>query len=115
MASHNDLVIFQKTYDLTLWTYPMVNKFPKNQRFVLGQRIENLLILILRKIIQANKERGEARAENTKQISDILDELFVMVRLAKDLRFVSIAKYGIFSEKANEIGKLLYGWQKKLL
>lgn len=93
----------------------MVNKFPKNQRFVLGQRIENLLILVLRKIIQANKERGEIRSENIKQISEILDELFIMVRLAKDLRFVSIAKYGIFSEKVNEIGKMLSGWQKKLL
>jgi hypothetical protein len=115
MASHNDLVIFQKVYDLTLWTYPMVNKFPKSQRFVLGQRIENLLIFELRTIIQANKERGLAREEHTRQISDALDELFVMIRLAKDLRFVSIRKYGIFSEKANEVGKLLHGWQQKLI
>jgi len=52
-----DLVIFQKVYDLILWLYPAVNKFPKSQRFVLGQQIENTVLEILKGIIQANQER----------------------------------------------------------
>ena len=35
------LTIFEKTYQLILWLYPAVRKFPKAQRFVLGQQIEN--------------------------------------------------------------------------
>jgi len=36
-----NLSIFEKTYELILWLYPAVNKFPKKQRFVLGQHISN--------------------------------------------------------------------------
>jgi len=32
----DDLIIYQKTYDLILWFFPIINKFPKKQRFVLG-------------------------------------------------------------------------------
>ncbi|MFA5714569.1 MAG: four helix bundle protein [Candidatus Paceibacterota bacterium] len=55
MSNHNDLVIFQKTYDLILWIYPVVNGFPKSQRFVLGQKIENILISFL--ILPRSKNR----------------------------------------------------------
>jgi len=46
-----NLVIFQKVYDLILWMYPLINKFPKKQRFVLGQQLENTLLEILKGII----------------------------------------------------------------
>lgn len=114
MAGYNDLVIFQKTYDLILWSYPVINQFPKNQRFVLGQHIENTLVCILKKMMRANKERGEDRANIIKEISINIDELFILFRLSKDLRMLSIKKYGISAEKINEVAKLLGGWQKKL-
>ena len=115
MASHNDLVLFQKTYDLILWAYPVINQFPKNQRFVLGQQIENTLVTILKKMVTANKERGEERGKIIKEISINLDELFMLFRLAKDLKMLSIKRYGISVEKINEVAKLLGGWQKKLI
>jgi len=115
MASYNDLVIFQKTYDLILWSYPVINQFPKNQRFVLGQQIENILVEMLKKMIHANKERGEKRMDIIKEISINIDELFILFRLSKDLRMVSIKRYGISAEKINEVAKLLGGWQRQLL
>lgn len=115
MASYNDLVIFQKTYDLILWSYPVINQFPKNQRFVLGQQIENILVGTLKKMIHANKERGEKRMEIIKEISINIDELFILFRLSKDLRMMSIKRYGISAEKINEVAKLFGGWQRQLL
>ena len=114
MASYNDLVIFQKTYDLILWSYPVINQFPKSQRFVLGQQIESTLVGILKKMIHANKERGEKRMEIIKEISINIDELFILFRLAKDLKMISIKRYGISAEKINEVARLLGGWQKQL-
>ncbi|MFZ3055073.1 MAG: diversity-generating retroelement protein Avd [Minisyncoccales bacterium] len=114
MASYNDLVIFQKAYDLILWSYPVINQFPKAQRFVLGQQIESTLVAILKKMIGANRERGEKRMEIIKEISVNIDELFILFRLAKDLKMISIKKYGISAEKINEVARLLGGWQKKL-
>ena len=105
-----DLVIFQKVYDLILWMYPLVNKFPKKQRFVLGQQLENTLLDILKGIIQANQERN--KLETLKQVSIDLDKFRILFRLAKDLRFMSIKQYQFGAEKINEVGKILGGWMK---
>jgi four helix bundle protein len=107
----DDLIIYQKTYDLILWFFPIINKFPKKQRFVLGQQIENELLEIIKDIISANNERN--KTEILKRISVRLDTLRILVRLAKDLRFFSIKHYENAAVKINEIGKLLSGWMKK--
>ena len=44
------------------------------------------------------------------QISDELDKLRILIRLTKDLRFMSVAQYQHAAERINEIGKILYGW-----
>jgi hypothetical protein len=36
-----DLIIFEKAYTFTLWIFTASNKFPKNQRFTLGQQLCN--------------------------------------------------------------------------
>jgi len=107
----DDLIIFQKTYDLILWIFPMINRFPKKQRFVLGQQIENELLEIIKDIILANNERN--KTEILKRISVRLDTLRILIRLAKDLKFLSIKQYENAAVKMNEIGKLLSGWMKK--
>jgi len=106
-----DLVIFQKTYDLILWLYPAVNKFPKSQRFVLGQQVENMAIQVLKDIIVANQEIN--KTVSLKKISVDLDEFRILIRLSKDLRFFSIKQYEMASLKINEIGRLLNGWTRK--
>jgi len=105
-----NLAIFEKTYELILWLYPTVNKFPKPQRFVLGQQIENAILKILQGIIEANQERN--KIPYLKQISVELDKLRILIRLSKDLKFISIKQYGFVANKVNEIGKMLGGWIK---
>jgi hypothetical protein len=107
----DDLIIYQKTYDFLLWLHPVINKFPKSQRFVLGQRIENKTLDFLHSMIVANAERD--KFATLKQASVELDELRILIRLATDLHFVNVKQYGVAAEKMNEIGKLLYGWINK--
>lgn len=104
------LIIFQKMYDFLLWLYPMVNRIPKSHRLILGRNIEEEGIKILLLSIQANKIRDETRKVVQTQISDELDKLRILIRLTKDLHFMSIAQYQHAAEKINEIGKILYGW-----
>ena len=103
----DDLIIYQKTYDFILWLHPVINKFPKSQRFVLGQRIENKTLDLLRSIILSNAERDKSGTLIGASVE--LDELRILVRLAKDLHFVNIKQYGVAAEKTNEIGRLLSG------
>jgi hypothetical protein len=101
----NDLIAFQKLYDLILYINPIINKFPKEQRFVLGQNIENKLIYILSLIIKINSKHGP-RKEYYKTVSIEFDILFVYIRLAHDLNFISTKQYAQISEKTNEVIKI---------
>jgi len=36
-----------KTYDLFLWIIPQLERFPRNQKFLIGDRIETLILDII--------------------------------------------------------------------
>ncbi len=105
------LILFRKIYDLILWIYPCINNFPENQRFVLGQQILNTLINFLKIVIEANSYKDKKRFLLLASVE--LDKVRFLIRLAKDLRFTTIRRYGMTTDKINEIGKLLGGLIKK--
>jgi len=89
----------------------LVNKFPKAEKFVLGQRIENTSLNVLEGIIIANQETNKEEA--LKKTAVELEKLRIFIRLAKDLKFISIGQYEQVSMQINEIGKMLGGLMKK--
>ena len=109
---YKNLAIFEKIYDLILWIYPTVNKFPKSQRFVLGQHIENTVLELLEGIIEANSQNN--KPFYLKNLSLKLDRLRILMRLSKDLKFISIRQYEFVSSNINEVGKMLGGWLKSV-
>lgn len=106
------LLIFQKTYDLLLWLYPVINRIPKSHRLVLGKELEQLGITLLVTMIKANKARGTTRTTLQLQISDDLDSIRILIRLTKDLKLMSIKQYAMGAERINEIGRMLTAWMK---
>ena len=108
------LILFQKSYDFLLWLYPLVSRLPKHHRAVLGRQIEELGLSILLHILSANIARGIKRKAIQLLISEELDKLRILIRLTKDLRFISIKQYIYAAEKVNEIGKILSGWMQVL-
>ena len=62
------LIIYQKVYDLILYALPIINRFPKSQRFVLGQQIENGLIDLSTMIVQANKTKNKIFPKGMKKL-----------------------------------------------
>lgn len=104
------LIIFQKIYDFLLWLYPLINRIPQSHRMVLGRRVEEIGIDLLLLSIQANKIKDGERKVVQLKMSDELDKLRILIRLNKDLRFISVNQYQHAAEKVNEIGKILHGW-----
>jgi len=105
-----ELKIYQKHYDLILYAFPIINRFPKAQRFVLGQQIQNCLLDIAKLIVRANKQRG--KLPTLAEIDIELEKLRLLIRLAKDLRLLAMKQYGLIAERIDEIGRLLGGWIK---
>jgi hypothetical protein len=110
MTDH--LIIFQKLYDLYLYTHKSVMKFPKSQRFLISNKLLESNLEMLRLTIVANSKND--RKEEQKQISVILDVFRIHVRLSKDLNLLSIKKYTHFMELINEVGRLLGAWQNSI-
>lgn len=106
----DELTIYQKVYDLILYALPIINRFPKSQRFVLGQQIQNGMIDISAMIVQANKVKN--KLQKLYEIDVELEKLRLLIRLAKDLKFMPIHKYELHCQRMNEVGRLLGGWIK---
>lgn len=106
------LLIYQKSYALILFLYPIINRIPKNHRLVLGRHLEELSLSLLVLVIKANKARNKERRVLQEQISERLDCLRILIRLTKDLRLMSVRQYAQSVEKTNEIGRMLAGWVK---
>ena len=53
MPKNEELIIITKTYDLILWSCNHTGRFPRQHRFVLGERLERNLYDLLETLIQA--------------------------------------------------------------
>ncbi len=107
----NDLIIYQKLYDTILYIFPILNRFPKNQRFVLAQQIQNALLSAAQLIVEANLRRN--KNETLFQLDVKLCQARLLIRLAHDLNLLSHKQYGQMAERLSEVGRLLGGWCKQ--
>jgi hypothetical protein len=47
MSDNQELLVITKTYDLIVWSCHHTSRFPRNHRFVLGERLERNLYDLL--------------------------------------------------------------------
>src|SRR5580692_8205270 len=108
--SSEELIVIAKTYDLILWSCNHTGKFPRNHRFVLGERMERNLYDLLELLIRAKFTKH--RQELLEQANLVLEILRFQMRLAKDLQCLKVESYGFAAKAIDEIGKLVGGWLK---
>jgi hypothetical protein len=105
------LIIYQKLYDVILYAFPILNRMPKNQRFVLAQQIQNALLDAAKLITRANIERDKRKT--LVELDIVLDQARLLIRVAHDLNLLSHRHYGQMAMRLDEIGRLLGGWRKQ--
>ena len=110
MAKEQELLVITKTYDLLLWSCRHTSRFPRNHRFVLGERIERNLYDLLETLIRARYTRQ--RQPLLDQANLTLEILRFQMRLAKDLQCLKTNSYGFAARAIDEIGRLVGGWLK---
>jgi four helix bundle protein len=102
--------VFDECYRLILEIYGDVRQFPKSERYLLGQRIEQASVGVLASLVEANHETCKAAALRAASIE--VEKLRVFVRLAKDLGFLSFGRYEALERRVDIIGRMLGGWIK---
>lgn len=102
--------VVEKHYKLILWMMSAMAKFPKDQRFLLADRIEKLLLDILEMLIEAVYSKH--KREILIKVNLKLDVLRFMMRISKDMKYVSLKGYDYFCQSVLEIGRMVGGWLK---
>ena len=108
----SDLAIWQKIVDMTAYVIPVCNKFPKNQRFVLGQQIQNKLLQLATTTIEANKARNKTQLLD--KLDTELDQFRFLVRVAATLKLMPGQQYENIAKMTAEVGRIiptLMSWQ----
>ncbi|MEQ8385697.1 MAG: diversity-generating retroelement protein Avd [Coleofasciculus sp. A1-SPW-01] len=111
MSVVSDLPIIQKTYDLIRWYIPILNRLPRNHKFLLGDRMITGLYDILDGLIIARY--AQEKLAQLESLNSQLDILRYQTRLLLDFELISVQRYEYAGQLLNTIGQDLGGWIKQ--
>ena len=107
-AQGSDLAVLTHTYDFLLWLIPATGRFPRNQRYLLGERLENLLLDVLGLLIEARYSKEKAGLLKSCNLK--LEQFRYLLRLSKDLKLLDLRRYEFAAGRVDEIGRQAGGW-----
>ena len=105
-----ELKVISDYYDFMLWMMRHTEKFPRHHRYSLGTRIETRMQTILGLLLKAKYRSDKAGYLNDANVE--LDILRFQIRLAMDLKALSVASQGHAAKLLLEIGAQIGGWVK---
>ena len=100
----------QSCHDLLAWVIPLLDQFPRNRRFTLGERIESGLLTVLEKLTDA-----AYRKDKTQSLNEAIRKLAIvrhLWRLSMELKVISKKRYHHGTELLVDLGRQLGGWSK---
>ena len=108
---YEDLQIYEKSYKAALSIYRISNKFPKEEIYALTSQIRRAATGIPLNIAEGYSKR-ESQAEFKRFLMMAMgssDEIQVLLRFAKDLRYITEEEYTKGYATYKEISKMLNG------
>lgn len=106
--SDNTLILHQKIYDFVNYAYPILNKYPKSERYELEARTKNHCFDMLEESVRFMNGSGVNRLYNIDAEKLILVDLFTMAK-DQNIKAVGTKRVGVISGKLNEIGRITGG------
>ena len=94
------------------WLVPVLEQFPRSQRFLLGDRLQGLALDLLEALVEAQYRkapRGELQRANL-----LLEKQRLLWRVAYNLRHADVRRYEHAAREIDEIGRRIGAWLKKL-
>ncbi len=87
-----NLALLEKLYEFTLYIYPAITQYPKFEKFALQTRTLNCILDLSDAVERANKSTSKKSAMYEADM--LLARLRRLIRFAKDLRYMSMHRYG---------------------
>lgn len=106
----DEMVIFTRAYDFLTWLLPVTENFPRAQRFVVTQHLQNAALRFQETLVEANFSNGKNRLEKLRQADAELLKVRIYLRLCNRWQWLSNGQYHHASGMVAELGNLLGGW-----
>jgi len=106
----NNYPLYVKWMDTVPWIMARTERFPKNLRYSLAQKIDNICLEILELIVQAIY--SQSKRESPLKINLKLDVLRALIQMAFKMQRLSESQYEYISRELLESGKMVGGWLK---
>lgn len=100
--------VITKTDDFIQWFLPKVEKFPRNYKFLVGDRLVNIQLDLLENLIEAYYRRDKLAYLRTANVN--LEKLRHLLKICTELRFLGFSQLEFATRELNHIGSLVGGW-----
>lgn len=93
-----------------LWLVPAVERFPRRQKFLIGDRIQTTAFDVLDALIEATYTRE--RRQHLIRANLGLEKLRILFRIATELKLLDLDRYEHAARAIDDIGRRVGGWAK---
>lgn len=105
-----ELRVLMEWTEFLQWLLMTTEKFPKKVRFTLTNRIDNLALDMVERLMEARYTKSRSRPIAEGNLT--LDKLRILLRISHKLAFLPHSQYEYASRKIDEVGRMLGAWGK---
>jgi len=105
-----ELSVITKAYDLVKELTARVSKFPRGERFILGDRVLNNVYDVLELLVEAKYSRDKTPL--LKRANLKLEQMRFQMRLSHDQGLLSTRQYEYVARQIDEVGRMAGGWRQ---
>src|SRR3989344_5277832 len=109
MQMIDETPVFQKSYDLYRVLHEIVKKYPKGDRYSLGEKMKEKTLELIAAIAEAGHAKREWKTPLIDRAISSLELVKVFVRLAYDTQCINQKQYIATQGRIQEIGRMLGG------
>lgn len=115
MGIIKELTVIQKMTDYIDWVSPLINRFPKDRKYILGDRLLQKLYNVLELLIKAKYGNKVEKKECLHQANIDLEIIRVLQRFLIKQNIWNIKRHQFASKNINEIGKEIGNWYNMVI
>lgn len=116
-TTHNDfskleIPVVIKLFVLYEITHKLIFKFPKHERYTLGEKLENTILNGVEFFVLANQVSKYEKEKVLTQANSKVELLKILFRISLNCTIIDSREYLEIENKLQEIGKMTQGWIK---
>jgi hypothetical protein len=112
--NENDIPVLNKSYELYKLFHEYRKVVPKQDRFTIYERSENVMLGALELLLEASYGNKERKLITLEKVSVKLNVLRFLIRLMKETKTFDVKKYISLQALIDEIGRMTGGWIRSL-